>query len=503
MLDAHLHRWGLQADGLPFSTPNGHLQPVLAAGVPAMLKVALAEDERRGGVLLEWWGGEGAAQVLAREGDAILMERATDPGRLERMSREGRDDEACAVLCGVAAGLHAARGGPAPDLVPLEAWFAPLHAAGEAHGGWLAEASRVARALVAEDAEPTALHGDLHHGNALPFGDRGWLAVDPKGLRGDRAMEFAPMFLFPDLLDEGCGVARDPGRFLARAAVVSRESGVGRRRLLSWVLSWAGLSAAWWLGAGRVPRVQAAVAAMAAAALSASACPAGRLGDAGAACEAARDSEGERMPGMRDGDGTAGAWERLGILLATTCCSVGLGVAAYGAAAPCGCRETALAGALLSSVGAGYIATYFAACLADDRLRRTPTPGRGRLAAVAGAWLGIPPGAGHAGLRARHLWRATLVALAMALMASPPSWVVGAALAEAPFPHATASGLTLLALGSSPAVAAVGLYMAALAASAREARRLQDRVTLATLAAVSAAFPVVGAIRVAETLMAP
>jgi streptomycin 6-kinase len=35
------------------------------------------------------------------------------------------------------------------------------------------------------------LHGDIHHDNVLDFGARGRLAIDPKGLLGERGFEFA------------------------------------------------------------------------------------------------------------------------------------------------------------------------------------------------------------------------------------------------------------------------------------------------------------------------
>jgi aminoglycoside/hydroxyurea antibiotic resistance kinase len=41
------------------------------------------------------------------------------------------------------------------------------------------------------------LHGDLHHGNVLDFGLRGWLAIDPKGLLGERGFDFANIFTNP------------------------------------------------------------------------------------------------------------------------------------------------------------------------------------------------------------------------------------------------------------------------------------------------------------------
>jgi streptomycin 6-kinase len=45
-------------------------------GSPAILKLTSDEDERRGSALMAWWAGDGAAQVLAFDGDALLLERA-------------------------------------------------------------------------------------------------------------------------------------------------------------------------------------------------------------------------------------------------------------------------------------------------------------------------------------------------------------------------------------------------------------------------------------------
>ena len=42
-------------------------------------------------------------------------------------------------------------------------------------------------ALAGEPHEIGVLHGDIHHGNILDFGARGWLAIDPKRLQGERA----------------------------------------------------------------------------------------------------------------------------------------------------------------------------------------------------------------------------------------------------------------------------------------------------------------------------
>lgn len=247
MFDAFLTRWNLVLDGEMIVTQAARLLPVLRDGMPAMLKLSHAADERLGGVLMEWWGGDGAARVLARDGDALLMERATGSGSLEEMARSGRDDEACRILCAAAARLHAPRSEPRPKLTPLREWFRDLWPVAARHGGILARSAEMARYLLAEPREVVVLHGDLHHGNVLDFGARGWLAIDPKHLVGERGFDFANIFTNPDLADPSRPVATQPGRFARRLDVVAEASGVQRRRLLSWILAWTGLSAAWFL----------------------------------------------------------------------------------------------------------------------------------------------------------------------------------------------------------------------------------------------------------------
>ena len=267
MFEPHLLRWGLVPDGDPITTSAARLLPVVRSGEPAMLKLAFEEHERSGGVLMEWWDGEGAARVLARDGGALLLERATGPASLAEMARSGQDDEACRVLCAVAARLHAPRAKPWPELIPLARWFRELEPAAAAHGGILARCAGAARALLAELRGAVALHGDLHHDNVLDFGARGWLAIDPKGLAGERGFDFANVFTNPDLADPTRPVATVPGRFARRVGVVAEAAGLERERLLLWVLAWSGLSAAWFLGDGDPARIDLRVAELAAAEL--------------------------------------------------------------------------------------------------------------------------------------------------------------------------------------------------------------------------------------------
>lgn len=267
MFEKHLKRWNLTPEGSLLITRTAQLLPVRQNGKPAMLKIGTDRDERRGGALMEWWNGDGAARVLARDGDALLLERAAGAVTLAELAHAGRDDEACRILCDVAARLHAPRAKPLPEFVPLARWFRELGPAAEAHGGILVRSAEIARKLLDEPHEIVALHGDLHHGNVLDFGDRGWLAIDPKGLLGERGFDFANIFTNPDMDDPTRPLATKPDRFLARVAVVAGAANLERERLLRWILAWSGLSAAWLLTDGADAAVDFEVAKLAAAEL--------------------------------------------------------------------------------------------------------------------------------------------------------------------------------------------------------------------------------------------
>ncbi|MDW4707242.1 3'-kinase, partial [Escherichia coli] len=76
MFEPYLSAWSLIPDGAPVVTRAARLLPVRRHGEPAMLKLSHEPDERLGAIVMEWWDGDGAARVLAHDGDALLLERA-------------------------------------------------------------------------------------------------------------------------------------------------------------------------------------------------------------------------------------------------------------------------------------------------------------------------------------------------------------------------------------------------------------------------------------------
>ena len=244
-----LTRWRLTPDGAGFPSLAGRLLPVRHEDAPAILKISHAPEEIAGGALMAWWAGDGAARVLAREADALLLERASGARSLAEMARGGEDDEACRILCAAGARLHAPRAASPPaSLAPLAPWFRQLWPTAEARGGLFAKSAAAARALLDDPHGACVLHGDLHHGNVLDFGRRGWLAIDPKGLFGDRGYDHANMVCNPDV-----ETAVAPGALARRVRIVSEAADLEPSRLLRWILAYCGLSASWTLGDGDDP----------------------------------------------------------------------------------------------------------------------------------------------------------------------------------------------------------------------------------------------------------
>lgn len=261
-VDDYMFRWGLTPDGAPFSAgySNSEVVPVRRDGVPAVLKIAHDPEEMRGGAIMHWWSGRGAAAVLAHDPRAVLLERATGDRSLTEMARSGQDDAATRILAETAYRLHRHAGRPPPaEAVLLTDWFAALWPMAEARGGLFAKARSAAQALFASTESAVVLHGDIHHGNVLDFGARGWLVIDPKGVLGDRGYDYANTFCNPD------GATRE--RVRRQLPIVAEIAGIAPERLLMWVLAYSGLSAAWTLGDGGDPRLALEAGAIAAAEL--------------------------------------------------------------------------------------------------------------------------------------------------------------------------------------------------------------------------------------------
>jgi streptomycin 6-kinase len=95
-----------------------------------------------------------------------------------------------------------------------------------------AAATLVELAATADREEPVLLHQDVHHDNILDAGERGWLAIDPKPLVGERAFDAGAL-----LRDRRAALlaGAHPTRAMARRLDrVTAATGLDRERIRAW-----------------------------------------------------------------------------------------------------------------------------------------------------------------------------------------------------------------------------------------------------------------------------
>jgi streptomycin 6-kinase len=196
----------------------------------------------------EWFSGDGFVPVLEvdRERGTVVMERIEPGTQLFALLPE-REEEATAVAADV---MRALWRPPAADH-----GFPTVRDWGRSLSGW--EAGLFFE-LCDSMGEEVVLHGDLHHFNVLRSGDGRWLAIDPKGVVGERAYEPGAMLRnpHPALLDEP-----DPAGLLRRrSAQLAEALELDLERVRAWAYVQALLSAAWCVEDGWDPSFALAVA---------------------------------------------------------------------------------------------------------------------------------------------------------------------------------------------------------------------------------------------------
>jgi streptomycin 6-kinase len=210
---------------------------------------AARPDARRAADYLRWRDGHGAIRLLATDSDIHLLEYAGDCRLLDHRAEHG-EAAATDIAADVVRQLHAPSPAPPASLTPLRDHFAGLFAKAEDEQATGRSADFTACAVFADELLATQrdirpLHGDIHHENILSS-QRGWLAIDPKGLIGDPAYDVANMFHNPPHAPE----RTHPARILTLAETLSLAVGRDVEAVLAYAWAYSGLSAVWWLEIG-------------------------------------------------------------------------------------------------------------------------------------------------------------------------------------------------------------------------------------------------------------
>lgn len=244
-------RWNVSDPVLIAETFSSRIWKVrLDDGRPAVVKALKpfddVGDELRGAHYLSWREGVGAVRLLGFEEQNMLLEYAGDRLLVDELNEHG-DRHATEIAAEVMTKLFSPSDGPPPaDLQPLRERFASLFRKAEAdrnagRESLYVEAAEIAERLLSNPFDVRVLHGDLHHDNIL-HGQRGWLAIDPKGLLGDPGFDAANFFYNPL---ERHGLTRDPEHIAYMAETFAGTLGQNPATILDHAIAWGCLSSSW------------------------------------------------------------------------------------------------------------------------------------------------------------------------------------------------------------------------------------------------------------------
>ena len=227
-------------------TPSSLIAFGVRDGQRVVLKLTKgATDEARSGEVLKAFGAEGAVRVYEAEVGTVLLERL-DPGEeLVTLVRQGDDDQATRVLADVIARLQGHEA-PVETITVAEYgrafdWYVRTGNR-QVPADLVREAHTLYRNLAATQRTTMLLHGDLQHYNVLYDNQRGWLAIDPKGVVGELEYEVGALMRNPMELPE---LYTQQARIERRLEILTSLLPLDRSRVLRWCFTQAVLSAVW------------------------------------------------------------------------------------------------------------------------------------------------------------------------------------------------------------------------------------------------------------------
>jgi streptomycin 6-kinase len=237
--------WGVVVESVR-ETPSSLIAFGRRDATAVVLKLVKHEgDEWFSGEVVEAFAGQGVVRVHQHTGGALLLERLSPGHSLVDLSQAGDDEAATEIIARVVTAM-------APSAIPercvtIAEW-------GKSFGHYLAtNDERISRPLVLRaqrtfadlarsESKRQLLHGDLQHSNVLFDRDRGWIAIDPKGVVGELAYDLGAVFRNPQ---EEPRLFTDASTIERRLRQLTVALHVDATRVLGWAFAQAVLSAVW------------------------------------------------------------------------------------------------------------------------------------------------------------------------------------------------------------------------------------------------------------------
>jgi len=244
-LDHYLKLWNVSDPDLIATTNTSFVYKVNKGDELRVLKLykdAGKEDEAIGPPFLSSCQGNGAVGVYEYDDKAALIEFIDGP-QVKTLVEQGRDEEATRIIGQTLAKIHQ---NPVPkshsfELLEHRVRKLFVYATADAPD-IIKRAAAFAPELLENQTDISLVHGDMHHENVLLHETRGWLAIDPKGIVGDRAYDCANTLYNPLGRPD---LTQNKGRLLKQVHLLSEELGIDPQRIINYAYVYGCLSSCW------------------------------------------------------------------------------------------------------------------------------------------------------------------------------------------------------------------------------------------------------------------
>lgn len=227
-------------------------------GQSAVLKIYFPQDHEYFNQLktLQIFNGDGAIKVLENDDKnfAILLEKCLPGNTLSSLNNE---EEETKIFCDTVKKLW--KKPPANnnfsnvgnDLKDFDWYFQNKEKCGDLlKDDFVKKAQEKFKYLSETQRDLYLLHSDLHHENILKS-ERDWLAIDPKGVIGEREYEITAFMRNPIKRAKENLLTKDI--LLKRLDIICRNLDLDRQRIIDWCFAQTLLSVIWGfkLGSGK------------------------------------------------------------------------------------------------------------------------------------------------------------------------------------------------------------------------------------------------------------
>ena len=214
-----------------------------------------SSDEKLSASVLKFYGGKRAVEVIGGSTDYVLLQRVIPGYSLASCEKEVSEEENIQIFCDVVKSIHdqdniEINAFPKIEDICQKEFFEYSKLNKNIIPSFLIERAKgVFNDLINNSQQNMKLlHGDLHHENILFDSQKGWIAIDPKGIIGEAEMEVAAFLKNPIGRSD---IYLDDEIIRRRIGLISHRLNFDGKKVASWGFVMTVVSSIWLIEDGQ------------------------------------------------------------------------------------------------------------------------------------------------------------------------------------------------------------------------------------------------------------